>query len=119
MTKFERMNNAFTSPVVFYGMTTSTFLCDGLQRDSHGKAVVNEKGQMSSIKSLISKEHPCPCHSRDEAIAKLREMYDKATSLYHQHQYAPFERCIRDVEPVNPRIHPELHGVRLVMYPIS
>ena len=117
MTRMERINSSFTSPVLYYGKTESSFVYDGLCHDQRGRVVTNSKGQITSVRYVKKKEHICPFNNREEAVERLRIMYEEKAALYNHHRYAPFLTCIRDVEPESPRIHPELHGVRLVMYP--
>ena len=120
MNSVERINYSFTSPVVYYGSTHSSFVIEhGICRDNHGIPLRNERGQVITKNRTIEKDIICPFQNRQAAIMSLKKMYDSVVSRNHKHHYRDFESCVQDVKPECERVNPDLHGVRLVMTPIE
>lgn len=118
MKRFERIEASYTSPTAFYGSSKIVTQVTTYLRDSKGNPIVDSRGHFVTQTTNKVETRPCRFEKREDALVALEERYNKMVSLLNQHKYPPFEECVREVEPVARRVNPDMHGLRLVMFPI-
>ena len=119
MSDTERILKTFTSLVAYYGFSEGHYERQEINRDKNGIPIQNRLGYLTSTVSRKSKVYPCRFSTEEEALAALSKVYQKVVARNSKHTYPCFEDCLRVIESECMRVHPEMHGVKLVMKPLD